>query len=66
MRICNLLHRPKSSEEVHAEARLVEAERELEELKVRAREAIGTLDARASRNHWRESIEQMITGVPPS
>jgi hypothetical protein len=43
-------------------ARLERAETELLNLKGRASRAITTLDDRRQRNHWRESIEQMIQG----
>lgn len=43
-------------------ARLEQAESDLGVLKARASRAIGILDARDGRNHWRESIEQMIQG----
>ena len=42
--------------------RLEKAERELFWLKARAAKAIQSLDERQKRNHWRESIEQMIQG----
>lgn len=44
-------------------ARLEWAEGELSALQVRKDRALGILAARDSRNHWRESIEQMIQGV---
>lgn len=44
------------------EARLENADRDLAHLRKRADLALGTLEDRHSRNHWRESIEQMITG----
>lgn len=43
-------------------ARLETAERELASLKARAASAITTLGERQDRNHWRQSIEQIITG----
>lgn len=43
--------------------RLEMAEAEVAALKARAGNAIRYLDARGSRNCWRESIEQMIQGV---
>lgn len=43
-------------------ARLEEAEREVTELKQRCDAAAGILDARRKRNHWRETVEQMIRG----
>lgn len=45
------------------ESRLEQAERDLFFLKHRAARAIARLDDRSSRNHWRESIEQMIQGA---
>lgn len=45
------------------EARLEQAERELGNLQARSYHATQFLDARANRNHWRQSIEQMIQGV---
>lgn len=54
----------KSHTDDYDEARLLDAERDLEALKKRAATANKTLLARASRNHWRESIEQMILGAP--
>lgn len=44
-------------------ARLERAESEVKDLRGRADRAIGKLDARHSRNHWRESITEMIQGV---
>lgn len=43
--------------------RLEQAEAEVEDLMLRAGTAIRFLDARHRRNHWRESIEQMIQGA---
>lgn len=43
--------------------RLEEAEVQLKDLKQRAHIAITTLDQRVRRNHWRESIQEMIQGV---
>lgn len=43
--------------------RLEKAEREVFLLKIRAFRAIAMLDERRLRNHWRESIEQMIQGA---
>lgn len=43
-------------------ARLEEAERELASLTERGANAVGMLLARNDRNHWRESIEDMIHG----
>lgn len=45
------------------EARMEKAVRDVDELRTRADAALGTLDARDRRNHWRESIEQMIQGA---
>lgn len=44
-------------------ARLEQAEADLSSLKIRASNAIRTLDNRQRRNHWRESIEKMIQGA---
>ena len=44
-------------------ARLEAAEAHLSDLRERADKAVRVLDARRSRNHWRESIEQMIQGA---
>lgn len=44
-------------------ARLERAEAEVAGLRIRADNAIQFLDARRKRNHWRESIEQMIQGA---
>lgn len=43
--------------------RLEQAEAELDSLKARASKAISFLDSRHQRNHWRESIEDMIQGT---
>lgn len=55
----------------HAEAleqdkfvRLEKAEQDLQSLQLRAIRAITLLDDRQQRNHWRESIEEMIQGAP--
>lgn len=45
------------------DVRLAQAEADLEDLTARAEKAVRTLDARHRRNHWRESIEQMIQGA---
>lgn len=42
--------------------RLEKAESDLLGLKQRAHVAISSLDSRNRRNHWQESIEQMIQG----
>lgn len=44
--------------------RLEQAEGDLRDLQTRADRALRTLDERHRRNHWRESIEQMIQGAP--
>lgn len=44
-------------------ARLEQAERDLGEFKARAHHLTKKLDERRKRNHWRESIEQMIQGA---
>jgi hypothetical protein len=43
--------------------RLERAEQELRDLQERGDRAMQFLAARGRRNHWRESIEQMIQGV---
>lgn len=45
-------------------AKLERAEAELQELKVRGERAVRLLNERSRRNHWRESVEQMIQGAP--
>lgn len=60
------LHRTKTgtgADEHEKMARLEQAEKELDSLKLRAACAIGILDARQKQNHWRESIEKMIQGA---
>lgn len=42
--------------------RLIQAEMTLEDLTRRGQQAMNTLDERHQRNHWRESVEQMIHG----
>lgn len=44
-------------------ARLESAEADVRDLRRRADAAIRALDARRERNHWRESIEQIIQGA---
>lgn len=44
-------------------ARLEKAERDVRHLKYRADNAVRTLDSRDGRNHWRESVENMIWGA---
>lgn len=44
-------------------ARLESAEAEVADLVARSKRAVSYLDARGQRNHWRESIEQMIQGA---
>lgn len=61
MRLLRLIH-PRHSYENGKMARLVEAERELEDLQDRANRAIAALDERQAKNHWRESIQRMIEG----
>jgi len=43
--------------------RLEQAEADLRNLKDRATKAITFLDGRNKRNHWRESIEDVIQGI---
>lgn len=50
-------------DEAYDEARLINAEQDLTALTERASEVIRTLEERRKRNHWRESIEQMIRGA---
>lgn len=54
--------RAKTYNEDEKMARLENAERDVADLVSRADRAITFLDARHHRNHWRESIEQMIQG----
>lgn len=49
--------------EIEHDARLAKAERDLADLTTRGQDAVRALDARNGRNHWRESIEQMIQGA---
>jgi hypothetical protein len=56
-------HRRSAEVEREKSARLEDAEREVADLRSRADRAIRTLDDRHTRNHWRESIEQMIQGA---
>lgn len=49
-------------EDDRKEERLVEAEKALGDLQHRAHNAIVYLDGRHRRNHWRESVEDMIRG----
>lgn len=44
-------------------ARLEKAERDVADLTARKNRAIGILDTRHRRNHWREGITQMIQGA---
>jgi len=55
--------RQHAATEAAHEARLEKFETDLHALRGRADTAIGSLNARHDRNHWRESIEEMITGV---
>lgn len=43
--------------------RLTKAESELEVLKARQCKAVAALNDRHSRNHWRESVQQIIQGA---
>lgn len=43
--------------------RLEQAERELGHLQARGYHATQRLSERSGRNHWRESVEQMIRGT---
>lgn len=51
------------AKECESMARLEKAEKDLGELQQRAHAAVTVLNDRAKRNHWRESIEQMIQGA---
>lgn len=53
------------SDAVEAEkmARLERAERDLGDLQARGYHAVRALDERGGRNHWRESVEEMIRGT---
>lgn len=53
----------RDAEEEEKMARLEQAERELEHVKTRSDRATRILSDRGTRNHWRESIEQMIQGA---
>ena len=55
--------REREAEEDQKIARLNQAERDLADLQHRAHYVTKALDERRKRNHWRESIEQMIQGV---
>lgn len=59
------LYTKKHHESVEREkiAKLEQAESDLLTLRARASRAMGLLDERQRRNHWREAIEQMIQGV---
>lgn len=45
------------------DVRLDKAEADLAHLRGRADDALGTLNDRHDRNHWSESIQELITGV---
>lgn len=66
-RVDRVFFRKKKKQDDHEElaklARLEEAEREVTSLSERKDKAISMLDARHGRNHWRESIEEMIQGA---
>lgn len=57
-------HRKRVDSDRDKDARLENAERAVKGYRARADVAIRRLDERAARNHWRESIEKMIQGVP--
>lgn len=64
------MFRRQRKDRAHAEAiehehdrRLALAEADLAQLTARGENAMRTLDTRNTRNHWRESIEQMIQGT---
>lgn len=54
-------HKPNPAE-CEQERRLEAAEKELGNYKHRAHNAIVYLEARQGRNHWRESVRDMIQG----
>lgn len=49
--------------EVVKNAKIKEAEKDLALLRERGLGAIATLEARRRRNHWRESIEEILRGM---
>lgn len=53
-------------EEQAKDQRLAEAEKALSNLQHRAHVAVGYLDGRGGRNHWKESVEEMIQGGRPT
>lgn len=55
--------RSREMEKAHDEARLMNAEGDVRELAARADRVDRSLGERDNRNHWRESIQQMIQGV---
>lgn len=64
------MFRRQRKERAHTEAiehehdmQLARAEADLAHLTARGEVAVRALDARNKRNHWRESIEQMIQGA---
>lgn len=52
----------REAEEREKIARLEAAEKDLQALQVRGEKAVRFLTERHGRNHWRESIQQMIQG----
>lgn len=62
MRIFHKHTHKQTASECEQEARLEAAEKDLGNLKHRAHSAIVYLEARNHRNHWRESVEDMIRG----
>lgn len=63
--MCKIFSRKSRADVVEHEkmARLENADRDLQQYQERASRAINALDSRHGRNHWRESIEQMIQGA---
>lgn len=59
----NFMSRRNSPKEIEQEARLRRAERALGDLQHRAHTAIVYLEGRHHRNHWRESVAEMIGGA---
>lgn len=51
-----------NKDEEECDRRLVEAEKSLGHLQHRAHVAMQYLDGRHHRNHWRESVQEMIQG----
>lgn len=56
--------RQEKIQDLHDDARIEYAERERDALRDRADRAVQALQERHQRNHWAESVKQMIQGVP--